>query len=149
MTCKYCSTLKKDWTGGDPKCAFRAGRFCADNWMCATMTALRTLFDDCDPLNESTVPIIVDEQRYVMLPVADIFYRDNEPNYDVLCVGWYKDRGRTETLVLLGDAVICPNPSEKDLERILNFYAVNHEPLAEFLRENCSIVTPKPSPDAT
>jgi hypothetical protein len=90
--CKRCIERGKTWNGGDPKCAFESGVFDTDNWMCATMNALRDKAEDNRVYNN--------DQSGALLP-------DGEGSYIVL--SWYKNRGRTEGAWVF---------DESDLERL-------------------------------
>jgi hypothetical protein len=89
--CKRCIERGKTWNGGDPKCAFESGVFDTDNWMCATMNALRDKAEDNRVYNN--------EQSGALLP-------DGEGSYIVL--SWYKNRGRTEGAWVFDESDIEP-----------------------------------------
>lgn len=81
--CKMCRTRGKNWTGDDPKCAFRTGVFSSDNWNCATANALRGCVQD---------EIWNDDQKAAILCAEE---------GDFIVLNWYKNRGSTTGIWLM------------------------------------------------
>lgn len=130
MTCKMCRERGKTWNGDDPECAFPDGReFTPDNWNCATANAIRDLCS-APPYRTEPHPEGVHheyavndgcaDQHYATIRTSDIDMETSSA--DCLWVGWYKDRGRTEEMWLLGDAVAA-RPTEADALAIIQHYA--------------------------
>lgn len=106
MTCKMCRERYKGVRpagfGSDPSCAFPdGGPFTPDNWQCATANAIRDLVESPHD------GVIRDwsaggDQSYAVVRLDNDY--DNVPAYaDALYVTWYKRRGRTGGMWLLGD----------------------------------------------
>jgi hypothetical protein len=78
--CPRCSTAKKDWSGDDRKCGFsEKGNFLEDNWMCATLIALREMGEEGR--------VWCDEQNMTIIARDDV-------GHGIL--SWYKSRGATD-----------------------------------------------------
>lgn len=92
IDCPLCTARGKTRTGQAPTCAFRRGRFYSQNWMCATMLALRDAckWSERDDFNAGSIGVIA-------MPDTGI----DPMGYLVLT--WYKDRGSTPGAVILGD----------------------------------------------
>lgn len=88
--CPRCRSRGKDWNGDDPKCAFLKGVFCAKNWNCATMNALRDLVGYQED-ERAGVKLWNNDQSAGLLAVDNTFI--------VLC--WYKNRGCTMQAVVI------------------------------------------------
>lgn len=126
MTCKMCRERGKTWQGSDPVCAFD-GKF-EDNWMCATALAVRDLlrcWEEKD-LPEGIKRQYADDQTYATILVHEIDGVGEEEEYGFWClwVTWYKDRGRTGAMWLLGDEDSAPprRPTEAELLAIIAHY---------------------------
>jgi hypothetical protein len=77
--CPRCSTAKKDWSGDDRKCGFdKDGNFLEDNWMCATLIALREMEGQ---------DVWCDDSYMKIVSCCDV-------GHGIL--SWYKRRGRTD-----------------------------------------------------
>lgn len=115
MTCRLCEIRVKDWHGDDPKCAFESGTFSEDNWNCATTIAIRTLVQQRDSW------CCIYDQSYAMIPVADAIGDDDDGTapYDVLLVSWYKNRGRTERMLLWSSDTNPAVPTLEQIEKII------------------------------
>ena len=85
--CPMCQSRGKDWNGSDPKCAFdKTGVFSRNNWMCATMNALRDLCAGKE---------VYSEDHYVAaLGLRDYDDTHEHPTTHVV-LNWYKNRGAT------------------------------------------------------
>lgn len=126
MACKMCLERGKTWEGSDPVC------FLEDhNWNCATANAIR---DICDPhwREPETLPFGVkyighDDTNYALILVWDIDFGDGYYEDDIggfpacLYVQWYKERGATEALWMLGEG-IARKPTEHELLKIIEYY---------------------------
>lgn len=92
--CPRCKARgKPDHFGSDPKCAFLLGVFASDNWMCATMSALREVAEE---QSESSWE---NDQHAIVFPCGMDDGR-------FLVLGWYKSRGRTEYAGVLSETSI-------------------------------------------
>ena len=79
--------------GSAPVCAFTgAGKFRPNNWMCATMLALRTActLRDRDDMSAGSIGVL-------RMP------EDGVLPQGWLVLTWYKDRGTTSGAVIVGD----------------------------------------------
>lgn len=112
--CPRCIARGKTWEGGDPKCSFpNEGLFTAEGWNCATANALRQLCGGVEGLfSEPDEPVTMHgkEQAYAIRwdddswGVINIIGIDLErDHYKTLWLSWYKNRGRTDAVLLLSD----------------------------------------------
>lgn len=130
--CAACRARGKTWDGGDPDCAFQYGKpFSSDNWSCATMDAVRDLAGRYgDPLRDGVIRDYTSEgyDTYAVIRV-DTDYIDIE-NCHSMYVTWYKNRGRTSALWLLGDEDDGPPraPIEAEVLAILKHYTLYDQP---------------------
>jgi len=116
MTCKMCIERGKTWNGDDPKCAFD-GEF-KDNWNCATLSAIRDLYDERNKENHEYIEFqYCDDQKYMTIKIDHLL---NDAL--ALWVTWYKSRGRTEAMWLLSEYGAPRLPTEKELVAIINSY---------------------------
>lgn len=129
--CAACRKRGKDWNGDDPTCAFQHGKpFSPDNWSCATADMVRDLvgrvglWDDRAPVDG----IVKDwtsggDQSYAVIRLDNDYEIDVERAH-CLYVTWYKRRGRTGGLWLLGDEDDGPPrpPTEAEVLAILAHY---------------------------
>lgn len=129
--CKMCRERGKTWEGGDPKCAFPDGAaFDAGNWNCATANAIRDLCGYWDEPPDGIKREHVDDQTYATILTHDIDFVGAERHHWCLWITWYKRRGRTGGMWLLGDEADPPaqKPTEADLLAILAHYERVREP---------------------
>lgn len=112
--CKACRERVKNWQGGDPVCAFRNGRFNAENWNCATANLIRDLVYEGES-HEAVDYRYCEDQKYATVKI------DGNPvvNSLALWVTWYKSRGRTEAMWLLNPYDPPDRPTEDDCLAIL------------------------------
>ena len=121
-TCKACQTEKKDWNGDDRQCAFpNGGEFCSSNWNCATANKIRDICDNPDHLPTGVHYRYCDDQKYAVIPCDEI------EEFGALCmvVVWYKRRGGTDSIVLIGDEGPRP-PTEKECLVVIDHYQKNN-----------------------
>jgi hypothetical protein len=73
------------------KCAFESGEFSTDNWMCATMGALRdrAVFINRDDMQNASIAIV---------PMPD-----GGDTFGYVVLTYYKDRGAVGRAVLMND----------------------------------------------
>lgn len=102
--CPRCKVRGKTWNGGDPVCAFDdAGRFLLENWMCATMNALREAVEeheDDQPPYDKPEPAGMWSCRVDARSASCgvILYDDG-----YIVMSWYKSRGRTGRAIRMRD----------------------------------------------
>ncbi len=109
----------------EPKCAFPdGGQFTHDNWNCATANAIRDIAESERP---GVARDYSDDQSYATVSVYEI--EDvwdcgaEDHNYWCLWLTWYKRRGRTEALWLMGSDDAPPRrPTEAQARLILDHY---------------------------
>lgn len=119
MACRRCTERGKNWEGDDPKCAFPHGVFTSDNWMCATALALRGVCADL-PLLDDAFAIRDDDSSWGVINVIGIELERGY--YKTLWLSWYKNRGRTDGILLLDDGSV-DTPTLDDCERVLLRFA--------------------------
>ena len=122
--CKMCQArtpedLKFFEGGSQPLCSFRKGLFDDEGWNCATANAIRAI---CSEYDRSDLPTGVvrewyEDQNYAIIPIGEVA---GEWIGAFLYVEWYKSRGRTEEMHLLGCAPRAPFESE--CLRIIDHY---------------------------
>jgi hypothetical protein len=106
VTCRMCKERGKTWKGDNPECGFESGTFDPDhNWACATMMKLRDLAEERRAWS--------DDQSASVIPLPDGAF---------IFLGWYKNRGRTETAAVLEDERWRPLTLE-DAESAISFAA--------------------------
>jgi hypothetical protein len=108
-----CRERVKDWNGDDPKCAFPdGGVFSPENWNCATANAIRELCEE---------GVWCEDQYYQTLNIHKV-----SPHIgDALWVTWYKRRGRTDDMWLLGHDPMPRRPTEQECLAILATHPQN------------------------
>ncbi len=85
--------------GSEPECGFYpTGIFKSDNWNCATLNKLREVIQE---KYEDKIVYSRDE-RLITIPL-DHNPEDTIIEADFLIVGWYKQRGRTQTALLISE----------------------------------------------
>lgn len=121
MVCQACEKRGKTWQGSDPKCAFDAGEFTPDNWNCATLNELREhLF-----YGQSTVDYRCHDDDQHVATVALDWDSECESESKLvrsarsLWVSWYKSRGRTESIWLLGECGLPFRPTEDEVLAVI------------------------------
>lgn len=109
--CELCkNTQVPSHYGSERTCAFNEdGSFNPENWNCVTMMKLRKkIYDIVDNTSSAMVTLQRNEDQYLAVCNA---YDKRDENYvplDFLCIGWYKNRGRTESMFVLNDSVPVP-----------------------------------------
>lgn len=158
MKCAACSAPGyKNWNGDDPKCAFETGRFSTENWNCGTVAKLRRLAQDLTASHERgnnvPHPLWANDQNALLLPFYDGFTSTNDDIADFLFVGWYKSRGRTESVRYIGDGfdIVLPNPpTEAEVLQIVTaarrLYKLDDGPIVDAAADPLAL--PEPSPAA-
>ena len=120
----------KTWPGSDPICAFKSegGQFSEDNWNCATVNEFRVL---AEYEREGVVVCQYCEhsQSVALIDVYDVDFDPGAEDYVpapgfVLWLTWYKSRGKTEGMWLMGDLKAPVRPTEAQCLAILNHYGV-------------------------
>jgi len=116
-----CQQRGQTWQGSAPNCYFDEPLY--ENWNCATVNAI---MDICggypDEARKGVVKLHIED---VTLCLIDITERELEYNEDsfipCLYVQWYKRRGATERLLLLGEET-NREPTEEYLLAIIDYY---------------------------
>lgn len=126
--CPRCKARGKTWNGGDPHCSFRSGVFSEEGWNCATANDIRTIIsqDDHRRRPHAVDYQYCDDQNYACINTGYIreFTEDQVPDVelgDCLWVGWYKHRGRTEAMWILGNGVPRP-PTLAEVETVIKYF---------------------------
>lgn len=124
----------KTWAGSDPTCAFEDGAsFSRDNWNCATVNAIRDIcYEGQRQLQRGVDYQYCDDQKYATINIHDILTDDETINLgDALWVSWYKNRGRTDEMWMLGGGDPPRLPTEQDCRIIIRKYYKNAPPHTE------------------
>jgi len=129
MTCKMCKERgKPDYLGSDPICYFDDPR---GNWNCATVNEVRGIVGGELGWGAYNLPRGVyvtqcDDEHYATLrldEIDDLYNEEKETFPYCLYVQWYKNRGRTEELWILGEKNGEPRrPTEAELLAIVAYY---------------------------
>jgi hypothetical protein len=122
--CEACAKRVKNWNGSDPICAFRNGNpFNPDNWNCATVNQIREIVEDNHyegASREFSATWRHEDQSAASIDVSRI---DMPRDYDLtLWVTWYKHRGRTEAMYLLGANSEPRPPYEDECVAVIDYY---------------------------
>lgn len=119
MKCKLCCSTKKNWSGSPRKCAFVSGVFSGDNYVCETMRDIKfLLMDHHQDLDVANLQYCNDDW-YATVNVDDIDFENDRP----LCfwLSWYKNRGRTQSALLLFDDGSSRAPTESEVLLITEY----------------------------
>ena len=125
MTCKMCKERIKNWQGSDSVCYFDNP---AHNWNCATINAIRDIFApdgwyvELENLPMDVCAIRNDDMTYGLICFNDIDLGDDEGMVGCLYVSWYKRRGNTEALWIIGEDTQPRRPTEKELLAIIHHF---------------------------
>lgn len=125
--CAACVARVKNWEGSDPRCAFTGpgATFTPDNWACATLGHLRELAEDIGRPGVSTTRYCEHSQSVCQFDVYEVEWpedgTDMAPGF-VLWMTWYKSRGKTEGLWLMGDVDAPKRPTEGQCLAVLRHY---------------------------
>ena len=121
--CPRCLARGKDWTGGDPKCAFLSGVFDTDNWNCATANCLRELADAFWTNGDGSDKVWT-HRSFSAGSMGVVQIPETGPTaIGYVVMTWYKDRGRTGQMWVMYDDD-PPRPlTLSEAEEILEAYA--------------------------
>ena len=116
MTCKKCKQRGKNWNGDDPSCFFSEGDH---NWNCATINEIRDICYE----GQEKMPYGVDYQycedmKYATINIDQIEDVDGM----ALWVAWYKNRGKTDQVLILDSETGARDPTEKECLNIINHF---------------------------
>lgn len=122
-SCQLC--LERVWPhegGSESKCSFPDGVFDSVGWNCATANAIRDICDqDADPL-DGVARQYCNDQWYATICIDDVRVDGKYLGY-ALWVSWYKHRGRTEEMFLMGSDDNPRVPTEAECIAIIAHYA--------------------------
>jgi hypothetical protein len=94
--CMICELCEKDPKPGHfaerRRCAFEAEEFSRDNWQCGTMNALRDAGEAFS---------LRDDEQNGSICVVPIPWNDNQLAQGYIVLGYYKNRGRTGSAVIV------------------------------------------------
>lgn len=123
--CAACRARGKTWEGSDPRCAFPdGGPFTSDNWNCATAGAIRDLIGDYPGKPRPGVHRdYAGDQTYATVRLDADSATLEDVQAHALYVSWYKSRGRTGAMLLMGDEDWPTRPpTETEALAILKYY---------------------------
>lgn len=147
MPCKMCRQRGKDWGGDDPKCAFDAHLDFGDNWMCATLNAIR---DICYEGQREMPPGVdyryCEDQKYATIKIDEIECSGERIGY---CpwVCWYKNRGGTDAVWILDSYEPPRRPTEGECLAIIEYYEGLKKPAPKPRRQ--PLLQSQPPPTTT
>lgn len=126
MACKMCKERGQTWSGSPPTCYFDSPN---RNWNCATVNAIRDIFApdgwwvELDALPKGVTAVFAEDTTYGLIKIDDIdaMYEENDEWVGCLYVQWYKRRGATDSLWILGDGE-PRKPTEAELLAIIRHY---------------------------
>ncbi len=111
-----CKVRGKTWTGSDPICAFD-GAF-DDNWNCATLNEIRDIVAaDVD----GSYCRYCDDQFWAVLAIDEVRAPEDQWIGYTLWMTWYKNRGHTELMYVLGPEKPRP-PTQAECLAIIRHY---------------------------
>ena len=123
--CERCNC--KHGNGEGIICPFQSSEKFGDNWNCGIINKIRGL---CKLAMEGKDHRLqyqyCDDQKYATIKTDDINPLHDDGNGSLgLClwVTWYKSRGRTEAMWILGEHIPPREPNFKDIEAIIGHYA--------------------------
>ena len=120
MTCQMCRERVKPWVGDDPLCYFEDVK---ENWMCATVNAIRELCYEGQPeLPRGVHYDYCNDAKFATFNIEEV--KTEEGNYIGRClyVAWYKTRGYTEALWVLNALETPRPPTEEELLAIIRHF---------------------------
>lgn len=117
MKCELCQTRGKIWNGSEPKCFLEGWE---DNWNCATLNAIREICYQWKDRKTRGVNYEYCDDMYFATIVTDGLL-DGELGL-CLYVEWYKSRGATDEMWVLGAGTPF-RPNEKQLQAIIKKYS--------------------------
>lgn len=127
--CAACRARGKIWNGGDPECSFQHGRpFSPDGWNCATVDKIRDILriEHGKPRPDGiSLDWSAEGYQSIAMIRTDPDYIETSIHAYALYVTWYKDRGRTGGMWLMGDEenpVPVP-PTEAEVLAIAEYYS--------------------------
>lgn len=115
MTCRACIDRGKTWLGDDPTCYFDDPEH---NWNCATVNAIRDICYEGQGLPVGVDYTYCDDEKYATIKIDEVGV---EWLGYCLYIQWYKQRGHTDQLWILGNGV-PRTPTEEELLAIIDFY---------------------------
>lgn len=109
------------------ECAFANGPvYCDKNWNCGIVNRIRELcYEGQDSMPRGVDYQYCDDQKYATVNVSEVYVGGDWENGTwfarALWVTWYKNRGGTEDMWLLGDEE-PRRPTAEELEAIADYY---------------------------
>jgi hypothetical protein len=122
--CKMCRERGKNWAGSNPICSFPNGEpFTSEGWNCATANAIR---DIAEATRDGVVRDHCGDQSSALIRIDNDYPVGYDAITDAHClfVTWYKRRGRTGGMWLLGceDDPAPRPPTEAEALAIIEHY---------------------------
>jgi hypothetical protein len=113
-----CLERGKTWEGDNPTCYFDNPE---RNWNCATINTIRDLVYEGQDLPPKINYQYCGDPKYATININDV--EDDNGNWIGRClyVQWYKNRGNTEDLLILGDDK-PRHPTERECIAIINAF---------------------------
>jgi len=116
---------EQPWEGDAPICYFDNPK---RNWNCATINAIRDIVYEGQEEKDGVHYEYCDDEKFATINIDAV--DDSYQNHIGRClyVAWYKQRGKTEALWILGGEEDEPrNPTEDELLAIINHYRDTEE----------------------
>ena len=122
-SCSLCGRTK-DWNGDLITGPFQEEDFTSNNWRCGQINRLRDLIQSrIDNGNSGVVALRIEGYTQALLDLQD--YEEISCDYISLFVAWYKDRGRTDQILLISREGVPTAPSFEQLDRILAYFGTH------------------------
>ena len=119
--CSLCGRVK-DWKGDDIVCPFSTedSTPLTHNWRCGILQQIRSLKDLENPNIQHNM---VWDTNILTINISSIFVEDEfvEDIPLTLWIAWYKNRGKTDQVALLGNFPSRP-PTFRELKKIVEFF---------------------------
>ena len=120
VSCSLCGRVK-DWNGSLISCPFHDGDFNSNNWRCGHIKRIRNLVESrIEDGNSGVASLRIEGYTQALIDLQD--YEEVSCDYISLFVAWYKDRGRTDQILLFSREGVPTVPSFDQLVQILAYF---------------------------
>ena len=115
MACRMCDERRQTWEGEAPRCSFPDGVFDSSGWNCATANAIREF---------CTEHKWCDDQYHATLDISEL---DSPYMGEAMWVTWYKNRGRTDQIIILDSLEGARVATLEDCEAVIAWLGLQSE----------------------